>query len=331
MFVVVLGGAGELGSHFASLCLDKGYDVRIVDITRFHEAWRLKELGIDDRVEYIWKSTFDLQREDIEDSWLILDAAAQPDRPMGTTSPVHTLMNNLTGPIRLLECVRRSDERPILLYPSSCNIFLGVPLEEQPLTESTPPKPINIYGWSKLAAEELYRTYWRCFNIPVIIIRTGSCYGPMGRTDQFIHRCILHMLKEKPFRVRSPKASRTYTFAGDVLEFYDRLVDRLEDAWLDVDGTELIGLTIHNGGNAENRPYETIEVARLIKELTGSNAELYDGIYEAGEVLPDGRPVVQFESSEFAYELLGWKPRHTLKQGLKKTIAWYEENLERYV
>jgi len=320
--IFITGIAGELGSHFARLCIDRGFDVKGNDIVRFNEAWRFKELGIE--VEYLWKSSYDLQLEDLEGSWLILDCASQPDRPLGTTSPQYTLQNNLLSPLRLLECVRRLDEKPVLLYPSSCNIFLGVPPEEQPLTESTRPRPINVYGWSKLAAEELYLTYHRCFGIPVVIVRTGSCYGPMGRSDQFVHRCILHMLKEKPFRVRSPKASRTYTFAGDVLVFYDRLLDWLEDS-------QEIGLTIHNGGNAENKPYETIEVARTIKKLTGSNAELYEGIYEAGEGLPDGRPVMQFESSELAYELLGWKPKHTLKQGLKKTIDWFSANLEAYV
>ena len=323
--VFITGIAGELGSNFARLCLDKGFSVGGCDITRFNEAWRLKWLGIEDRVNYKWKATFDLNTADIDGSFLIFDCACNADRPFGTLSPIHTLQNNLLGPTVLLESAIGCYPQPILMYPSSCNVFLGVPPEQQPLTESTRPAPTNYYGWSKLAAEELYKTYHRAFDLPVIIIRTGSCYGEGMRSDQFIARCILHMLNDRDFTIRSPEASRTYTYAGDVLEFYDMLLDKLWD-----DASEFAGLIIHNGGNAEDKPYATIEVAEMIKRLTNSSGNVKLGNYERGEYV-DGRPVMQWEKSELALELLGWKPKHTLEQGLKKTIKWFKERLDDYV
>jgi len=323
--VFITGIAGELGSNFAKLCVEKGFKVGGCDITRFNETWRLKWLGIEDRVKYKWKSTFDLNTRDIDGSWLIFDCACNADRPFGTLSPIHTLQNNLLGPTVLLESAIGCHPKPIVMYPSSCNVFLGVPPEQQPLTEYTKPAPTNYYGWSKLAAEELYMTYHRAYDLPVIVIRTGSCYGKGMRSDQFIARCILHMLNDKNFTVRSPEASRTYTYAGDVLLFYNKLIDRLWNY-----PHEFSGMVIHNGGNAENKPYRTIEVAEMIKQLTDSSGSIIPGEYETGEII-NGRPVMQWEKSQIAEEILGWKPKHTLGHGLSKTIKWFKERLDEYV
>ncbi|MEM2905001.1 MAG: NAD(P)-dependent oxidoreductase [Candidatus Bathyarchaeia archaeon] len=320
MNVAVLGGAGELGSSFAKLCIDRGYKVKIIDLTRKLEAWRLNWLGIADKVNYVWKSTFDLEEQDVEAD-LILDAACQADRPLGTSSPRYTLQNNLLGPLTLLERVSRlpTPDRPTIIYPSSCVEFLGVPRGEQPITERTVPKPTNIYGWSKFASEELYLTYHRAFQLPCMIIRTGSCFGPGMRTDQMVAQVTVKCLRNESILVRSPRATRSYTFTEDVMDFYRLLLDRFES-----DPAALNGLILSNGGNAENKPYETLEVARMIRELTQSRSELIEGGYEPGELI-DGRPVFQWESSELAFKLLGWKPKTTLREGLEKTIRWFKD------
>jgi len=316
--VLVLGGAGELGSNFSKLCIDMGHEVTIIDLVRYFEAWRLKELGIADNVKYVWKSTFDISREDVDEGFsLILDCACQADRPLGTSSPKHTLLNNLLGPLTLIEAVKESCDTPLIIYPSSSVEFLGVPIEEQPITEKTHPKPTNLYGLTKWMAEELYLTYYRTFNIPCTIIRTGSCYGPMMRTDQFIAQCIIKCLKNEDVVVKSPKATRTYTYTGDVLEFYRLLLSKFDD-----DPSVFEGLIIGNGGNAENKPYKTIAVARLIQLLTDSKSNVSEGSYEAGEVVND-KPVFQWEQGEVAERLLGWKPKYTLNKGLEETIKWF--------
>lgn len=319
MKVLVLGGAGELGSNFSKLCLDMGHQVTILDLIRFFEAWRLKELGITDKVKYLWKSTFDLKYEDIIESDLILDCACQADRPLGTSSPKHTLMDNLLGPLTLLDIINQAPDQPFIIYPSSSVEFLGVPKEEQPITEKTIPKPTNLYGLTKWMAEELYLTYYRTFKIPCTIIRTGSCYGPMMRTDQFIAQCIIKCLHGEDVKVKSPNATRTYTYTGDVLEFYKLLLEKFER-----DSSVFQGVIIGNGGNAENKPYKTIEVARIIQKLTDTKSNLFEASYEVGELV-NGQPAYQHEQSLVAPDLLGWKPKYTLNEGLKETIEWFRK------
>ncbi len=334
MNVLVLGGAGELGSNFSKLCLDMGHHVTILDVTRFYEAWRLKELGIADKVTYVWKSTFDLTKDDFQ-YWvtavgsvvplskvsydLVLDCACQADRPLGTSAPKHTLLNNLLGSLTLLECCKELvGKKPLIIYPSSSVEFLGVPRKEQPITEETYPKPTNVYGLTKWMAEELYLTYYRTFQVPCLIIRTGSCYGPMMRTDQFIAQCIIKCLRNEDMTVKSPEATRTYTYTGDVLDFYKRLLKKYES-----DPFALHGVIVGNGGNAESQPYATLNVAKMIQKITNSENHLLEGPYEAGEET-SGEPVFQWEQSELAEKLLGWKPTHTLEEGLTETIDWFK-------
>jgi UDP-glucose 4-epimerase len=320
MNVLVLGGAGELGSNFSKLCIEMGHKVTIVDLTRFLEAWRLNELGIHDKVVYRWGSTFDLTPNDLEETDIILDCACQADRPLGTNAPKHTLMLNLLGPLSILEVVKNAEVQPFLIYPSSSVEFLGVPKAEQPLTEFTRPKPTNLYGFTKWAAEELYLTYNRAHKIPCMIIRTGSCYGPMMRTDQFIAQCIIKCLRGgEGVLVKSPDATRTYTYTGDVLEFYRLLLIKFEE-----DPCQFNGEVLSNGGNAENKPYTTFAVAEMIRKLTGGRNLLKRGDYEIGEMI-NGEPVFQWETSTLASKRLGWKPQHTLEEGLKETVEWFRE------
>ena len=324
MKILVLGGAGELGSNFSKLCIEMGHTIRIIDITRFYEATRLKELGIEDKVDYRWKSSFDLSSEDCSDTDILLDCACQADRPLGTSAPIYTLTENLFGPIHILETIVKMrnihKNLPFIIYPSSSVEFLGVPKEEQPITEFTYPKPTNLYGYTKWAAEELYMTYHRAFKIPFLIFRTGSCYGPMMRTDQFIAQCIIKCLQKKDIRVKSPLATRTYTYTGDVMKFYKLFLEKFEK-----DSEQFNGVTIANGGNKEDKPYSTFEAAQLIQKLVGNSSnKIVPEDYEIGEFI-NGKPVYQWEKSALAYKILGWTPQYTLEDGLKETISWFRK------
>lgn len=322
MNVLVLGGAGELGANFAKLCADLGHSVHILDVTRYYEATRLKELGILDKIKYTWKSSFDINVQDLAFVDLVLDCACQADRPLGTSAAIYTVMENLLGPIHVLETVRKMDKPPFIIYPSSCVEFLGVPKEEQPITELTIPRPTNVYGYTKWAAEELYMTYHRSFKVPLMVVRTGSCYGPMMRTDQFIAQCIIKCLQKQHITVKSPEATRTYTFTEDVLEFYRLFLNKF-----DKDPAPFDGLIIYNGGNKECHPYSTIEAARLIRDLVMekkkalSASSITPGDYEVGELV-DGKPVYQCEKS-IRGDVLGWTAKHTFAEGLEKTIEWF--------
>ena len=317
MKIWICGIAGVLGSSLAEFLVSKGFDVVGNDIVRFEEAWRLE--NVRDRIRYVWKSTLDISRSDVKDVDVIVDASlAVTDRPLGTSSPFHTVLGNVLPALRLLEVVKKLDRKPVLIYPSSFNALYGRVGEVY--TEDTPVAPASVYGWTKAAVEELYRTYYRAYKIPIIITRVGSCFGEKGRSDELPHKLIIHCLLNKSFTLKSPYAKRLWTYIGDVLEFYEKVLNKLSD---------LIGLTLICAGNKGDKVVTNLELATLIKKLTKSDIEIKLGDYEPGELI-NGKPIDFKVDASKTRKLLNWEPKHTLEEGLTKTIEWFRKNIHRY-
>jgi len=322
MKVLIMGGAGVLGSNIAEFLVESGYSVEVIDIVRPEEAWRLRD--VIDSVSYIWKSAIDISRDDLKDTDIIFDCAiGSADRPFGNYSPEHTVEGNILPPLHLLEAVRRLDNKPLIIYPSSFNALYGH--GQTVYSESLLPNPTSVYGWTKAAAELLYITYYRSHKVPVIVTRTSSAFGPKGRSDELPHKLIIYALNgSKSFYLRSPRAKRLWTYTKDVLGFYKKLLDHIETS-----RDELVGRVLHVAGNKTNRIVENITLANIIKDLTNSEMEIIEGDYEPGELVY-GKPVSFNIDTSLTRKLVGWKPRYSLKGGLKETIAWFEDNLWRY-
>jgi len=312
MKVLITGAAGVLGSNLANLLVNKGFYVRGLDIIRKEEGWRLESA---DRIDYRWKSTFDINKSDLADIDLIFDCGiAVADRPLGNFSPEYTILNNILPAFKLLEITKNS--KTIIVYPSSFNALYGF---RGTYTEKTPICPSSIYGWTKASVEELYRTYYRQYGNRIIITRVGSAYGPKMRSDEIIAKLILHAIKNKKFTLRSPNAKRLWTYGQDVLNFYTKLIDRLED---------FVGETLCCAGNRGNQIVSNLELYEIVKKVAGSfDIEL--GNYEPGELI-DGKPIEFGVDNSYTQEMLSWKPKFSLEEGIQKTYSWFKENIWRY-
>ena len=308
MRVHITGVAGVLGSSLANHLHDKGYTVSGNDIVRPLEAWRLER-----SIKYIWKATEDLDYDDLYGVDIIIDCSlAVPDRPFGYLSPTHTLLGNLLPPLRLLEMFKGKETRPVFIYPSSFNVHYG--LVNTTYREDTPLSPSSLYGWTKASAEMLYKTYEKMYDYKVIITRVGSAYGPKGRTDELVQKLIVKFMKSATVVLRSPHAKRLWTFSYDVLEFYDKLFEKIEES---------VGKTLVVAGNKGDRIVTNSELASMIKELMHSDTIIIPGPYEPGEVV-DGKPVSFLIDASYTRQFLNWQPKYTLEEGLKITIDWFK-------
>jgi len=315
---LVAGGAGVLGSNLSWLLLRKGYQVTVMDIVRREEAWRLADLEILGDVNYVWKNVADVTADDVKGYDLVIDCAiGYADRPMGISSPTSVMLGNLLPPLRLLEALRQADFKGYAIYPSSFNALYG----HRPgavFSEFTPPLPNNVYGWTKAAAELLYRSYRRQYGLRTLVTRVGSAFGPRGRSDELPHRLIIYGLLGRRFTLRSPYAKRVWTYAEDVLGFYDRLLDRLDDVY------ESGVFTLHLVGNKGDNVTTNVELAKRVKKYVPS-LDWVEGEYEPGE-----RDVDFTYDSTLTRTLLKWSPQFSLDEGIERTVAWFKENLWRY-
>ena len=315
MRVLVVGAAGVVGSALTERFLDMGMGVDCMDICRIDEAWRLSRVR--DRVRYLWKASNDMVRDDIRRTDIIVDAGlGVADRPLGNSSPSHTVISNVLPPLRILETVSRLDgERPTVVYPSSFNTLYGHPAGST-YTPEMLPSPTSVYGWTKGAAELLCLTYNRAHGVPCIVTRVGSGYGARMRSDELPARLMLSALNSRKMLLRSPEAKRLWTYGEDIIDFYERLVGRLG---------EYNGQVLHCAGNADGRIVTNMELARMVSELSGNEMEIEPGQYEPGEMV-DGKPI----SFNIGGDSPLWKPRFTLKEGMARTLEWFRQNMSRY-
>ncbi len=193
--VLITGGNGVLGSSLTKAFLSKGNNVIVNEIVRKDESWRLKELNVLGQVQYLWKSSIDLRQDDLREVDLVIDTAIGfPDRPFCSDSPKSAMELNIGPALGLLESVWRLDRKPLLIYPSSFNSLYG---STGIYMESTPSNPASVYGWTKASVEQLYWTYHHSFGIPIIIIRVGSGFGEMMRTDELVAKLILSAIRNR--------------------------------------------------------------------------------------------------------------------------------------
>lgn len=327
--VLITGGNGVLGSSLSEMLLKMGDEVIVTDITRVDECWRLIEKGILDQIEYKWKASQDLSYMDLKGIDLVIDCAIGfPDRPFGNESPRAAIKANTDPAVGLLECIRKLSEPPAIIYPSSFNALYG---NHGSYDENTYVNPTSIYGWTKAAVEQLYRTYHYSFNIPIMITRVGSSYGEMMRTDELIAKLIISNLQSHEFSLRSPHSKRLWTYLGDVVGLYETIVKR-SDYGHNADFLNIIetkNSVINVGGNLGDQILSNVEVCKLIGEVMDSDLQItLEDYYEPGEMIKD-RPVEFTVDPSWSRKLLGRAPEYTLRDGFKRTAEWFTDRYNR--
>lgn len=324
--VLITGGNGVLGSSLAREFLHKGSNVTVSEIVRKDESWRLAELNVLDEVKYLWKSSLDLRTEDLKGVDLVIDAAIGfPDRPFCIESPKSAMEMNIGPALGLLESVRHLDRKPLLIYPSSFNSLYG---NSGSYTESTPSNPASIYGWTKASVEQLYWAYHRSYGVPIIITRVGSGFGEMMRTDELVAKLILSAIRRQRFVMKSPNSSRMWTYLKDVVNAYLRIAE-ICDYGRSLEFAETLdtkGEVINVAGNLSDKIVKNLELAEIIKGITGGYPEVVpSNEYEPGELLNDV-PINFGFNGEASRTLLGWSPMFTLEEGLAKTFEWFSDH-----
>jgi len=298
----------------AKRLLKEGYTISGLDIVAPVDAYRLKDVM--DQIDYKWKAIQDITQYDLMNAQIIADFAAQPNSPLGLTAPKFTVWENLDGLVSLLECARK-ENISLFVYPSSGVVFGRTPPEHLPIKESEPFTPANPYAATKACSEILCMTYFRCYNVPVTILRIGMGFGPGMRKDESIAQFILKTLRsDEIIHVESPKTTRDPSYLENVIDAWVRL--------LEVPREDIIGEAFHISNGIEI----TIEdLARKCVEVTANVASLFEhttvvptSTYRKGEF-----GMRQHLDISKAKRVLGWEPKVSLEEGLARTARWLIE------
>jgi len=265
-----------------------------------------------DQIDYRWKSVFDISREDVEDCDIVLHFAAQPDVPMGFSSPRWTIYNNVMGTTAVLEACRDVKRIEKVLVASSGNAVQR-PLY-LPIDEKHPPNAVNPYGASKACQEIIAFAYHRAYNIPVVVYRNGVIVGKGMRREIFIFRWLYNILQNKPIIVEGyPIADQT----RDITHVSDTLA-----AWLlgiEAKPEKVVGELFQISYGQE---LSVEEIAKLCMKVCGREVPIIRKPHRAGE-----KGMRELFDTSKARKILGYDPKIPPEKTIQLTKEWIETEI----
>jgi UDP-glucuronate decarboxylase len=308
--VIVTGGAGFLGSHLCERLLKDGANVICVD--NYFTGTRR---NIDRLIDH---HRFDLIRHDVTFP-LYVEAdqiynLACPASPIHYQhDPVQTTKTSVHGAINMLGLAKRLRAR--ILQASTSEVY-GDP-NVHPQTEEywghvNPIGPRSCYDEGKRCAETLFFDYWRQNKLPIKVARIFNTYGPrMHPNDgRVVSNFIVQALLGRDITVFGDGLqTRSFCYVDDLIDGLVRLMNSPEDVTGPI-----------NVGNPKE--FTILELASLVIELTGSRSRI---VHRAR---PRDDPRQRRPDISKAHDLLRWAPQIPLRDGLMKTIAYFEDLLK---
>ncbi|MFQ5984870.1 MAG: NAD-dependent epimerase/dehydratase family protein [Alphaproteobacteria bacterium] len=320
MTVLVTGAAGFIGYHVCARLLARGEKVIGVDNLNPYYDVDLKKA----RVKRLDENTgFVFRRLDIAD-WEALNAlskagirrvvhlAAQAGVRYSLEDPFSYGRANCMGQLAVLEFCRRLDGLEHLVYASSSSVYGGN--RKQPFAvEDRVDRPISLYAASKRAGELMACSYSYLYRIPATGLRFFSVYGPWGRPDMAAYLFTRALFDGEPIRLfNHGKMKRDFTYIDDAVAGLMAALDRPPEA---KDGAPPHRL--YNIGNNRGEPLRRF--VELLERVTGRTARIELAPMQPGDVVATVADIGAARAD------LGYEPRTTIDEGLKRFVAWYRD------
>jgi CDP-glucose 4,6-dehydratase len=314
---LVTGGHGFVASHLVAALLARGDSVTVLD----RAAPRLSGLslqGVEAEVELVEADLRDARAVDAVleageyDTAFHLAAQTLVGPAMG--DPAATFEVNVGGTWRLLEACRRA-EVPAVVVASSDKAY--GPRGELPYREDMQLRPASPYEASKAAADAIALSYRPAFGLPVAVTRFANVYGGGDLNfSRLVPEAILAVIQGRRPAIRSDGSpQRDFLHVEDAVAAY-LAVEHAVGA-----GGPAVGEAFNAGGD---RPHAVAEVLETIAEVGGRAVE--------PEYLGTGNPAGeidrQYVDSSKLRGLTGWRPEVELREGLARTLEWYEGHPE---
>ena len=309
--VLVTGAAGFIGSHLTRRLVGEGAEVhaltdevssvyppRLLDVRR---DITLHEGNITDRTamqalahEIRPQIVFHLAAyTHVGKSWYRVDECIQ---------------TNVQGTVNLLLALENTGyER--FIYTGTSEIYGDI---EVPFREDATVNPISPYAVSKYAGERFCRMYQQGLEWPIVLARPFNAYGPAQSPDRIIPETIVRAIRKQELKLTTGRQTREFNYVEDIADGFVRLATTpgIEGDLFNIGGGEEV--TIHD----------------LVVEIVDLLGKPIEPVFGALEHRPNEIWRMYCDSTK-ARERLGWEPQHTLREGLAKTIEWYQAELSK--
>lgn len=309
--ILVTGGAGFLGSHLIDRLIARGDEVLCVDNLFTGDKRNLDHLHSHPRFEFVRHDvTFPLYVEVDE----IYNLACPASPIHYQHDPVQTTKTSVLGAINMLGLAKRLR---VPIFQASTSEVYGDPAVH-PQTESywgnvNPIGFRSCYDEGKRCAETLFFDYHRQHGLQIKVARIFNTYGPrMHPADgRVVSNFIIQALKGEPITLYGEGTqTRSFCYYEDLVEGFLRLMDTPDDITGPINLGNPIEFTIR-------------ELAEQVIDLTGSKSTM------EFRPLPQDDPLQRKPNITLARDVLDWEPKVQLREGLTRTIAYFDELLNR--
>jgi UDP-glucose 4-epimerase len=304
--ILIVGGAGYIGSHMNKLLNKRGYRTVVFDNlvygSREFVKWGefiLGDLADKDQIRLCFR------KYPID---VVMHFSAFAYVGQSVTDPARYYLNNVANTLNLLEAMREEEDVRHFIFSSSCATY-GIP-EGIPITEDHPQKPVNPYGRSKLMIEEILKDYDRAYGIKHVSLRYFNAAGADPECDigerhnpethlipLTIHAALGINKNVKIFgtdySTRDGTCIRDYIHVTDLADAHVRAMEYLRT------GKESDSFNLGNGNG-----YSVREIIETVKTISRKDFEVIEAERREGD------PPVLVGSSKKAMEVLGWKPEY---------------------
>jgi UDP-glucose 4-epimerase len=315
--VLITGGAGFIGSHLSDAYIKRGDEVFIIDDLSTGSIDNISHLKGHPRFHYTVDTVHNqpMVAELIDQCDVVFHLAAAVGVKLIVESPVRTIETNVRGTEVVLAQANKKKKKVLVASTSEVyGLSTEVPFREDGnLVMGATTKGRWSYACSKAIDEFLALAYWREKKLPTVIVRLFNTVGPRqtGQYGMVIPTFVKQALAGRPITVYGTgEQTRCFGYVGDVVGALVSLMDR----------DEAVGEVFNIGSNEE---VSIMELARRVKELTGSKSEVvtvpYDEAYEEGfEDMPRRVPDISKVGA-----LTGFCPTVKLDQILQSVIEYY--------
>lgn len=316
--VVVTGAGGFIGSHLVEALVREGASVRaLVRYTSTSSRGHLERIPADvlASLEVVLGNVEDpaCVRRLVDGAEVVFHLAALIGIPYSYVAPYQYVATNVAGTLNVLEAVRASDGCR-MVHTSTSETYGSA--RYAPIDEAHPMQGQSPYSATKIGADKLAESYFLSFQTPVATIRPFNTYGPRQSSRAFIPSVMKQLAAGRDVvRVGSTRPKRDLNFVEDTVA-----------GFLAIGSNErAIGQVINIGSG---RTISMGELAELIFQVSGVPARLET---DDARVRPDASEVeLLLADCRKAKELVGYEPRVTLEEGLRRTWEYVQKNLREY-
>lgn len=318
MKVLVTGADGFIGSHLTEELVKKGYEVRAFNFYNSFGTWGWLDSLPQDIMKNVEIFSGDIRdpngvRTAMQGVEEVFHLAALIAIPFSYHSPDSYIDTNIKGTLNVLQAARDFDTSKIMI--TSTSEVYGT-AQYVPIDEKHPFQGQSPYSATKIGADRLAESFYRSFNLPVVIVRPFNTYGPRQSARAVIPTIISQLLEGKEeIKLGSLKPTRDFNYVKDTARGFIAIAE----------SDKTIGQEINIATQQE------ISIGELAIEIINQINPRAKIICDEQRLRPEKSEVNRLLGcNEKIKQVTDWEPQYSLEMGIEETINWIKNNLQIY-